>query len=89
MLLVFPDVLHNRVNVVHLLNGKLVVVVIKNLPANAGNVINAGSILDQEEPLEEGMAMHPSIHAWRIPWTEEPGRLWSIVSQRFNTTQVT
>ena len=33
-------------------------------------------------PLEEGMATHSSIHAWRIPWTEEPGGLQSIVSQR-------
>ena len=30
----------------------------------------------QEEPLEEGMATHSSILAWRIPWTEEPGGLW-------------
>ena len=29
-----------------------------------------------EDPLEEGMATHSSILAWRIPWTEEPGRLW-------------
>ena len=33
-------------------------------------------------PLEEGTAIHASILAWRIPWTEEPGRLWFIVSQR-------
>ena len=31
-----------------------------------------------EDPLEEGMATHSSILAWRIPWTEEPGRLWPI-----------
>ena len=31
--------------------------------------------LDQEDPLEKGMATHSSILAWRIPWTEEPGRL--------------
>ena len=31
--------------------------------------------LDQEDPLEEGMATHPGILAWRIPWTEGPGRL--------------
>ena len=35
-----------------------------------------------EDPLEEVMATHSSIIAWRIPWTEEPGRLWSIGSQR-------
>jgi len=31
--------------------------------------------LGQEDPMEKGMAMHSSILAWRIPWTEEPGRL--------------
>ena len=38
--------------------------------------------LDQEDPLEEGMATHSSILAWRIPQTEEPGKLQSIGSQR-------
>ena len=38
--------------------------------------------LGQEDPLEESVATHSSILAWRIPWTEEPGRLESIVSQR-------
>ena len=38
--------------------------------------------LDQEDSLEEGMATHASIPAWRIPWTEDPGRLQSIGSQR-------
>ena len=38
--------------------------------------------LDQEDPLDEGMATHSSILAWRIPWREEPGRLCSIGSQR-------
>ena len=37
--------------------------------------------LDQEDPLEEGMATHSSILAWRIPWTEEPGKLQSVESQ--------
>ena len=35
-----------------------------------------------EDPLEEVVATHSSIIAWRIPWTEEPGRLWSMGSQR-------
>ena len=35
-----------------------------------------------EDPLEKGMATHSSILAWRIPWTEEPGGLQSMVSQR-------
>ena len=38
--------------------------------------------LGQEDPLEEGMATHSSILAWRIPWTEEPGGLQSVESQR-------
>ena len=38
--------------------------------------------LGWEDPLEKGMATHSSILAWRIPWTEEPGRLQSIGSQR-------
>ena len=38
--------------------------------------------LGQENPLEEGMATHSSLLAWRIPWTEEPGGLQSLGSQR-------
>ena len=38
--------------------------------------------LSWEDPLEKGMATHSSILAWRIPQTEEPGRLWSMGSQR-------
>ena len=38
--------------------------------------------LGREDPLEKGMATHTSIPAWRIPWTEEPGRLQSMGSQR-------
>ena len=38
--------------------------------------------LGWEDPLEKGMATHSSILAWRIPWTEEPGRLQSTGSQR-------
>ena len=38
--------------------------------------------LDQEDPLVEGMTTHSSILTWRIPWTEKPGRLKSIGSQR-------
>ena len=38
--------------------------------------------LGQEEPLEKGMAIHSSIPAWRIPWTEDPGRLQSMGPQR-------
>ena len=38
--------------------------------------------LGWEDPLEEGMAIHSIILAWRIPWTEEPGGLQSMGSQR-------
>ena len=38
--------------------------------------------LGQEDPLEEDMETYSSVLAWRIPWTEEPGRLQSIGSQR-------
>ena len=38
--------------------------------------------LGQEDPLEKGMATDPSLLAWRITWTEEPGRLKSIEVQR-------
>ena len=38
--------------------------------------------LGQEDPLEKEMAIHSSILAWRIPWTEEPGGLQSMGSQR-------
>ena len=42
--------------------------------------------LDQEDPLEKEMATHSSILAWRIPWTEEPGRLQSMGLQESDTT---
>ena len=43
--------------------------------------------LCQEDPLEEGMATHSNILAWRIPWTEEPGGLSSMGSQRVGHTE--
>ena len=52
---------------------------VKNLPAM--QIIQVQS-LGQEDPLEESMAIHSSILAWRIPWTEDPGRLKSMESQR-------
>ena len=54
------------------------VLVVKNLPANAGDVRDSSLILGLEDPLEEDMTTHSSILAWRVPWTEEPGGLWSI-----------
>ena len=51
----------------------------KNLPGIQEMQVRS---LDWEGPLEEGMATHSSILAWIIPCAEEPGRLWSIASQR-------
>ena len=51
---------------------------VKNLPAMQDLVL----FLGWEDPLEEGMATHSSILAWRIPWMEEPGRLQSVGLQR-------
>ena len=55
---------------------------VKNLPANAGDIRESVRSLGQEDPLEEGMVIHASILAWEISWTEEPGRLQSIGLQR-------
>ena len=51
------------------------------MPANAGDKMWVRS-LGWEDPLEEEMATHSSFLAWRIPWTEEPGELQSMGSQR-------
>ena len=48
---------------------------VKNLPASQETWVRS---LGWEAPLEKGKATHSSILAWRIPWTEEPGRLWSV-----------
>ena len=56
--------------------------VVKNLPANAGDVETQVRSLGEEDPLEEGMAALSSILAWRIPWTEESGGLQSMGSLR-------
>ena len=58
--------------------------VVKNLPAsaNAGDVRDTGLIPGSGRSMEKEMAVHSSTLAWRIPWTEEPGGLQSIESQR-------
>ena len=53
----------------------------KNPPAMQETQEICVQSLDREDPLEEGMATHPSIPAWKIPWTEEPGGLQFIGSQ--------
>ena len=57
----------------------LVAPMVKNLPIVQETRVQS---LAREDPLEKGMATHSSILAWRIPWTEEPGRLQSMGSQR-------
>ena len=52
---------------------------VKNLPSVQETRVHS---LGREDPLEKGMASHSSILAWRIPWTEEPGRLQSVGLQR-------
>ena len=58
---------------------------LKNPPASAGDVQSLG----WEDPLEEGMATHSNILAWRIPWTEDPGGLPSMGLKELDTTEVT
>ena len=55
---------------------------VKNLPVNAEDAGDAGLIPGWEEPLKKEMGTQSSILAWEIPWTEEPGGLQSMGSQR-------
>ena len=55
---------------------------VKNLPASAGDAGSWVRSLGREDLLEEEMAPHSNILAWKIPWTEERGRLQSMGSQR-------
>ena len=59
---------------------------VKNLPAIQETQLRSPG---QEDPLEKEMATHVSTLAWRIPWTEEPGRLQSMGSQRVGHDCVT
>ena len=52
---------------------------VKSLPAKHETLVQS---LGREDPLEKEMATHSSILAWKIPWTEEPGGLQSMGSQR-------
>ena len=69
------EVAHIFMLVSRSLGASQVALVVKNLPANAGDVRDVGLIPGLGRPLEEGMATHSSILAWRIPWIEEPGGL--------------
>jgi len=56
---------------------------VKIPPVSAGDAREVDSILGSGRSLGEGNDTHSSILAWRIPWTEEPGRLQSMGSQKF------
>ena len=60
--------------------------VVKNLPAMQETLVRS---LGWEDPLEKGMATHSNILAWRTIWTEEPGGLQSMGSQRVGHDLVT
>ena len=64
----------------------LVAQMVKNLPAMPETQVQS---LGWENLLEKEMATHPSIVAWRIPWTEEPGGLQSMRSQRVRHDRAT
>ena len=61
----------------------LIAQLVKNLPVMQKTWVQS---LGQEDPLEKEMAIHSSILAWKIPWTEEPGGLQSTGSQESDTT---
>ena len=65
-----------------ILQASVVAQMVKNLPAMQDTWVQS---LDWEDPLEKGMATHPSILAWRIPLTEGPGGLKSMESQNSQT----
>ena len=68
------------------LGASLVAQMVKNLSAVWETKVQS---LGQEDPLEKGMTAHSGILAWRIPWTEEPGGLQSVGSQRVGHDWVT
>ena len=69
----------STVTLLGLLLASPVAQMVKNLPAIQETQVQS---LGQEDPLEEGMATHSSILAWRMSWTEEPGGLQSLGSPR-------
>ena len=62
----------------HFCGASLVAQIVKNLPAMQETWVQS---LCGEDPLEKGLETHFGVLAWRIPWTEEPGMLQSMMSQ--------
>ena len=77
------------ISIFSFIKSSLVAQMVKNLPAMQKKQENCVRSLGQEYLLEKGMATHSSIHAWRIPWTEEPSGLQSMGSQRVRHNSVT
>ena len=74
----------SQLHLFHLLAGTyLIAQSVKNLPAMQETWVQ---FLGLEDPLEKEMATHSSILAWKIPWTEEPGRLQSMRLQESDMT---
>ena len=61
------------------MSASLMAQTVKNLPAMQETQARS---LDREDPLKENLATHSSVLAWRVPWTEEPGRLQALGLQR-------
>ena len=64
-----------------------VALVVRNPPANVGDIGDMGSVLGQEDPLKKEMATHSSILAWKTPWTEEPSGLQTMGLQESGMTE--
>ena len=79
LILTFPQVYIGDVSTSSVLWASLVAQTIKNLPEMWETWVRA---LGWEDPLKKEMAIHSSAIAWKIAWTEEPGRLQSMGSQR-------
>ena len=73
---------HHLATVMVKIRASQVGLVVKNLPARAGDFRGTGSIPGSGRSLEKEMATHSSTLAWRIPWKKEPGGLQSMGSQR-------
>ena len=67
-----------------IIGASIVALMVKNLPVMQETQVRS---LGQEDPLEKQMPTHSSILAWRIPWTEEPGRLQYMGSQKVALTE--
>ena len=72
----------NAKYIIYIWTSHVVLVVKKYLPMQETREKDSGKSLGQENLLQEGMAIHSSILAWRIPWIEQPGVLQSIGSHR-------